>query len=156
MTQQDAYNYYFPVIRDNGQEYLKCCLVYAYPAALNEYIETWTIDGLETTNYAKLGDFVVQNLNTQAQEKYIVPKDVFFKRYSFFYFYSDGAIYKSEGKVLACKYLGEDTKFVAKWGRLMSLKCGDHICAPSPYYDEVYRIAAQEFYETYEKICPLE
>ena len=40
MTQEEAYSYYFPVIRDNGQEYYKSSLVYAYPAQINEYIET--------------------------------------------------------------------------------------------------------------------
>lgn len=34
MTQQEAYSYFFPEIRDNGQEYRKTCLVYAYPASL--------------------------------------------------------------------------------------------------------------------------
>jgi hypothetical protein len=37
----------------------------------------------------------------------------------------------------------------------MTLKPGDYIVAPSPNYSEVYRIAAQEFFETYEKISPL-
>ena len=55
MTQEEAYSYFFPEIRDNGQEYYKTCLIYAYPATLNQYIETWTADGLETTNYAKKG-----------------------------------------------------------------------------------------------------
>ena len=32
---------------------------YAYPATLNQYIETWTADGLETTNYAKEGDLIL-------------------------------------------------------------------------------------------------
>ena len=73
MTQQEAYSYFFPEIRDNGQEYYKTCLIYAYPAQINEFIETWTADGLETTNYAKEGDFIVQNLQTECQEKYIVP-----------------------------------------------------------------------------------
>ena len=61
-----------------------------------------------------------------------------------------------QGRILACRYYGSDLEFVAKWGRLMSLKTGDYIVAPSPTYLEVYRIAAQEFYETYEKISPLD
>jgi hypothetical protein len=73
-------------------------------------------------------------------------------RYKFFYFYENGAVYIPQGKILACRYYGSDLEFVAKWGRLMSLKTGDYIVAPSPNYSEVYRIAAQEFYETYEKI----
>ena len=111
-----------------------------------------TADGLETTNYAKEGDFVVKNLHTECQEEYIVPRHMLFSRYKFFYFYDKGAVYIPQGRILACRYYGSDLEFVAKWGRLMSLKTGDYIVAPSPTYLEVYRIAAQEFYETYEKI----
>lgn len=156
MTQEEAYSYFFPEIRDNGQEYYKTCLIYAYPAQINEYIETWTADGLETTNYAKEGDFIVQNLQTECQEKYIVPCDMLFSRYKFFYYYDKGAIYIPKGKIIACRYYGSELEFVAKWGRLMSLKPGDYIACPSPSYQEVYRIAAQEFFETYEKISPLD
>ena len=152
MTQEEAYSYFFPEIRDNGQEYFKTCLIYAYPAHLNEYIETWTADGLETTNYAKEGDFIVQNLQTEFQEKYIVSDDMFFKRYRFFYYSGDGAVYIPTGKVKATIYFGDDMYFVAKWGRLMSLKTGDYIVSPSPNYTEVYRIASQEFFETYQKL----
>jgi len=152
MTQEEAYSYFFPEIRDNGQEYFKTCLIYAYPAHLNQYIETWTADGLETTNYAKEGDFIVQNLQTECQEQYIVPCDMLFSRYTFFYYYDKGAVYIPSGKIIACRYYGSGLEFVAKWGRLMSLKTGDYIVSPSPYYSEVYRIASQEFFETYQKL----
>ena len=149
MTQKQAYSYFFPEIRDNGQEYFKSCLVYAFPAKKNQYIETWTADGLETTNYAKEGDFVVKNLQTECQEEYIVPCDMFYSRYKFFYFHDDGAVYIPQGKILACRYYGSELEFIANWGRLMILKPGDYIVSPSPKYNEVYRIAAQEFFETY-------
>jgi len=111
---------------------------------------------LETTNYAKEGDFIVQNLQTECQEQYIVPCDMLFNRYKFFYYYEKGAVYIPKGKIIACRYYGAGLEFVAKWGRLMSLKTGDYIVSPSPNYSEVYRIASQEFFETYEKISPLE
>ena len=44
MTQEEAYSYFFPEIRDNGQEYYKTCLVYAYTAHLNQYIENKNIN----------------------------------------------------------------------------------------------------------------
>jgi hypothetical protein len=75
-----------------------------------------------------------------------------FSRYKFFYYYDLGAVFIPQGKIIACRYYGSDLEFVAKWGRLMSLKTGDYIVSPSPYYNEVYRIAAQEFFETYQKI----
>ena len=66
--------------------------------------------------------------------------------------YSDyEAICIPKGKVKATIYHGEDTEFVAKWGRLMSLKTGDYIVSPCPKLNEVYRIARKEFLETYEE-----
>ena len=152
MNQQQAYDHFFPEISQHGKIYKKYGLIYAYKADVNEFIETWTQDGLETTNYAKEGDFVVQNLQTEFQEKYIVSEDMFFKRYKFFYYTDDGAVYIPTGKVKATVYFGEDMHFVAKWGRLMVLKHGDYIVTPLPNEDEVYRIARQEFFETYEEI----
>jgi hypothetical protein len=40
-------------------------------------------------------------------------------------------------------------EFVASWGRNMVLKTGDMIVSPCPNFSEVYRIARQEFDETY-------
>lgn len=151
MTQKEAYGYFFPEIDQRGKIYKKYSLIYAYLAEPNEYIETWTKDGLETTNYAKFGDFVVQNLQTEFQEKYIVSEKMFFERYKYFYNHDKGAIYMPTGKIKACIYHGEDLEFIANWGRLMALKTGDYIVSPYPGLNEVYRIARQEFMETYEE-----
>ena len=152
MTQQQAYDEFIPYINDVGKIYRKISPVFARIAKEGEYVETWTDDGLETTNYAKEGDFVVKNLHTECQEEYIVPPDMLFSRYKFFYYFEKGAVYIPQGKILACRYYGSELEFIAKWGRLMSLKPGDYIVSPSPNYQEVYRIASQEFFETYEKI----
>ena len=152
MNQQQAYDHFYPEINQNGKVYKKYGLIYAYKAKSDEFIETWTQDGLETTNYAKEGDFVVQNLQTEFREKYIVSEAMFFKRYRFFYYSGDGAVYIPTGKVKATIYFGDDMYFVAKWGRLMVLKYGDYIVTPMPNQDEVYRIARQEFFETYEEV----
>jgi hypothetical protein len=53
------------------------------------------------------------------------------------------------GKILAAKYTGERIEFLAAWNRYMVLKPGDFIVSPLPNLNEVYRIAEQEFYETY-------
>jgi kynurenine formamidase len=152
MNQQQAYDLFFPVIESGGNVFYKCSLVYAVKAQPGEFIETWTADGLETTNYANPGDFIVQNLQTEALEKYIVSEEMFFNRYKFFYWSQDGAVYMPKGKVKGVIYYGPDIEFVAKWGRNMALKSGDYIVTPLPDEKEVYRIAAKEFYETYEKL----
>jgi hypothetical protein len=153
ISQKEMFETYFPHIVDQGNEFYKCSLVLVRRAKDGEYIETWTADGLETTNYAKPGDFVVKNLQTEYMEEYIVTEKVFFQRYKFFYFSdSDHAVYMPTGKIKAVMYVGEDTSFIAAWGRQMMLKTGDFLVSPYPYLNEVYRIASKEFYESYEKL----
>lgn len=151
MNHEDAYNSFFPLINEAGKIYRKYALIFARPAKENEYIETWTADGLETTNYAKKDDLIVKNLQTEFQEEYIIPEDMFYKRYIKLYDDGNGSICKPIGKIKATIYHGEDTEFVAKWGRLMILKTGDFIVSPYPDFQEVYRIARKEFFETYEE-----
>lgn len=153
ISQKEMYEIFFPCLVDTGNDYYKTSLVLVRRAKLNEYIETWTADGLETTNYAKSGDFVLKNLQTEYQEEYIVSEEMFFSRYKFFYFSDDDhAVYMPTGLVRAAIYYGEDMSFVAQWGRPMVLKSGDYLVAPYPDLNEIYRIASKEFYETYEKI----
>ena len=149
MTQIEAFNNYYPLIKNNGKVYSKYSLIRAFIAFGGEHIETWTADGLETTNIANEGDFIVQNMQTESKEIYIIPPDMFHKRYKYFYTDGFGAIFLPKGKVFACEYTGEQTSFIAKWGREMILKPGDYIACPFPESREVYRIAAKEFYETY-------
>jgi len=107
----------------NGDNYSKFGLVLVRRAEPKEYIETWTADGLETTNYANDGDFVLRNLQTEYQEEYIVTEEMFFKRYKFFYYSdNDHAVYMPTGRVRAVTYYGEETSFIANWGRPMALK----------------------------------
>ena len=149
MTQEQAYNYFMPFIEDTGKIFRKISPVFARLADENEYIETWTDDGLETTNYAKYGDYIVKNLYTSMKEEYIVTSEMMKQRYEFVIEFSPGGIFKPTGRVKAAIYSGEETQFVAKWGRLMILKAGDMIVTPLPDCKEVYRIAAKEFYESY-------
>ena len=149
MNQNIAFEIFFPEIDCNGKIYRKYSLIKAFIAEGGEYIETWTADGLETTNYAKTGDYVVQNLYTSMREEYIVSADMMLQRYNFVCTLDAGGIYKPKGKVKASIYSGEEIKFVAKWGRMMTLKPGDMIVTPLPDCKEVYRIAAKEFYESY-------
>lgn len=151
ITQREIYEMFFPYLLENGKDFFKFSLVLARRAIPGEYIETWTADGLETTNFANKFDFVLKNLQTEYQEEYIVSEEMFFKRYKFFYFTDDvHAVYIPTGKVLAAIYFGEDTSFIANWGRPMALKSGDFLVSPYPGLKEIYRIAAKEFFETYQ------
>ena len=151
MTQKEAFRAFSPDIIFYGKLYKKFGLISAVIAKGGEYIETWTADGLETTNTANEGDYIVKNLQTEWQETYIISKDSFFNRYDFLYYDINGAIYKPKGKILASIYQGKDRKFFAPWGTLMELKTGDFLVTPYPECSGIYRIAAKEFYETYKK-----
>lgn len=151
MTQQQMLDIFLYQIQQSPNIYCKSSLVLARPAKFNEYIQTWTADGLETTNYAKFGDFVVKNLQTEFQEEYIVSNEAILKRYKIFYFTDSGAVLIPKGKIKGIVYSGEDFQFIAKWGQLMIVKTGDYLVCPYPDCNEIYRIAQQEFYETYTK-----
>ena len=70
MTQEQAYNEFIPYINDTGKIYRKISPIYGRLAIENEYIETWTEDGLETTNYAKIGKsaIIIDNTNSRKSE----------------------------------------------------------------------------------------
>ena len=147
-----------PQFRESGRLYRKYKKIYARQTLKNEKIETVTSDGLETSNTAKEGDFVVKN-QTDAQEMYIVGSEKFNEKYQFLGESEDGfSEYEPLGKVLGLelttdllKELGLDAEFefMAPWGEKMVAKKGDYIVTP-PDYSEVYRIARKEFFETYE------
>lgn len=150
MTQKEAFKNFSNDIIFYGELYKKFGLVSAVIAKGGEYIETWTADGLETTNTADPGDYIVKNLQTEWQEIYIVPAITFHKRYEFFYNLEFGAVYIPTGTILATIYHGNDRQFYAPWGTMMQLKTGDFLATSYPDCNGIYRIAAKEFYETYE------
>lgn len=150
MTQQEALTTYMPLI-EAGKVYEKYTIVEARPAVVGEMIVTVTQAGQETKNTAKAGDFVVKN-KTIAAEEYILPAEKFTARYidrGVSPFTSGWRICQAIGQVKAAVYTGADTEFTAPWDEGMQLHTGDMICTPLPQKGEVYRIAAQEFSETY-------
>ena len=147
MTQAEAQAKFLPLIQGCGQQYSKKGEVIARLATPGEHIITMTKDGKETENTAKEGDFVVRN-STRAQEEYILTPDKIAKRYTPAGPGPDGwQRYKATGTVRGIQYNGEPTSFMASWGEMMALKPGDMIVTPDG--SEIYRIARQEFEETY-------
>lgn len=150
LTQSDMKEMYLDKIKA-GTRYKKFSTVFAKVAKGGEKIDTITKDGLETTNTAKEGDFIVQN-NTQAKEQYILSKEKMKDRYSETDKLVDGmTVYKANGEVMGIVYKGDDIKFMADWNEEMQLKKDDMLVSPLPKLNEVYRIAIKEFNETYEK-----
>lgn len=155
MTQQEMMQKFLPIIERDGKKYKKFAKVTARPAKHGEIVVTITSDGKETINKAKEGDFVVRN---KTKEKYILPKKTLNNRYDHLgHAYGQWESYEAKGEILAIKYktdeMQEIPRFKASWGEMMTLKDGDMLCTPLPAKDEIYRIAAKEFKETY-KLTP--
>lgn len=149
MTQKEMMTTYLPMIEMRGKMYAKKTKVKARPAREGEKIDTITSDGKETTNTAKEGDWVVQNL-TKAGEVYILPEKKFKARYEFLNKWNnDWDYFKALGKCMAMRYYGENFEFMAPWNEKMVVKDRDMLCTPIPEENEIYRIAAKEFGETY-------
>lgn len=131
----------------------------AMEALGGEEIETVTADGLETKNTANKGDYIVRN-KTKAGERYIIRRDKFSSRYAYLRESKDGwKVYEATGRILGVEVDDEILKsfgaedefyFMAPWGQKMIVKEGDYLASPLDY-SEIYRIARQEFFETYRK-----
>jgi len=143
---------FMSLIQAHGQVYNKKGKVMARPAQAGETIQTHTKDGLETTNTANEGDYVLKN---PGGEEYIVKPDVVAKRYEL-----EGpgqeegwSVYKAKGQVKAIQYnpqaleMPDSIQFQAPWGENMALKSGDMIATTDGR--EIYRIARSEFDQTY-------
>ncbi len=147
-----------PHFKQSGTLYRKYKKIYARKAIRGEKIQTITADGLETSNTAKEGDFIVKN-QTDAQEMYIMGSKKFNERYRLLgEADEDFSEYEPLGKVIGLELtpdlltelrLDAEFEFIAPWGEKMVAKKGDYIVTP-PDHSEVYRIARKEFFETYE------
>jgi len=156
-TQKEIIETMVPILKSEGKIYKKFKKVYAKEVFTGEEIQTITSDGLETTNIAKSGDFIIKN-QTDAEEMYIIGAEKFHARYDFLTEGEDGfSEYAAKGKVVAIVMndnllkqleIGEECYFIAAWGEEMVVKKDDYLACPLDY-SEVYRIAKKEFFETY-------
>jgi hypothetical protein len=147
-----------PLVEQNARICQKKLTILARRAKQTETITTITADGVETTNTAQMGDYIVQN-QTEAKEEYIIRAPKFKTKYQFMARASGAwSRYKPIGKILALELTENTLKaldmphefhFMAKWGQPMVAKKGDYL-ALSLDKTEVYRIALKEFWETYE------
>ncbi len=160
LTQQAILDLLFPVLKSEGKEYRKTKRVFARRAQKGEQIDTITDDGLETSNTAEAGDYILTN-QTDASESYILRPANFENRYEI---YRHGPFglheYQPKGRIIAIEMteerlaklqLSSTFHFIAPWGSEMIVKKNDFLVSP-PDYRELYRIARKEFFETYDLI----
>ncbi len=157
ITQMTMLEWFLPILRENGKFYNKTQQVVARKAVEGEHIATITQDGLETTNIADADDYVVKNL-TNAGEQYIVDKQAFKKRYDLVKDLGNGLEqYNPVSQVIALELtdvqllkleLPVEFYFLAAWGEPMRTTQGDFLACP-PDFSEIYRVARNEFFQTY-------
>ena len=162
LTQEEIKELLLPILREKGILYAKFLPIRARTATSGETIQTITSDGLETENTAEEGDYIIQN-QTQAKELYLVNSKKFDAKYEFLESLEDGwSRFKPTGKAWGIEVSPElvaqlnwtmPFKFMASWGSTMIVKEGDFLVCP-PDYRSVYRIARQEFFETYKEDQP--
>ncbi len=160
MPQAEFLRLVLPLFKKEGKKYKKTRAIFAREAKENEFVRTITRDGLETTNTAKIGDYIVKN-QTKAGEEYIVSKETFRKKYEFCRDMGNGLCeYQPIGVMVGLEmteaicqqlHLKLPTYFMAPWGNRMILKDRDFLLAPLNY-SKVYRIARHEFFETYNRL----
>ena len=147
-----------PILEAQGQRYRKSAQILAREVSERQTIETITSDGLETTNTAEPGDYIVEN-TTDAAERYVIGPNKFnnlyqetgnsprpgWKTYS-----AKSHIVAIEVDQTILKALNQSSpfEFTAAWGQSMIVKTGDFLASPADL-SEVYRIARKEFFETY-------
>ncbi len=132
------------------ERYKKYGAVDARLAIPGEKITT-VIDGeIETTNVANRGDVVVMNTTTKSREQYIITIDKFNGRYvdPQNLVESWGTFFPS-GETDAFVWDGNSMSFIAPWGEEMIVHNGDYIARIPGTSDDIYRIARDEFLNTY-------
>jgi hypothetical protein len=148
-----------PLFHKHGVPHCKVQNVRARRAIAGEQVVTITSNGVEGTNVAEDGEFIIEN-QTEARERYIVTAETFHGKYRLLEELEDGwgmFAPDQESLVLALKVddaliqlLGQRSRFQidASWGYTQEVSQGDFLVAPSDLR-EVYCIAAKEFVETY-------
>ena len=150
MKQQEALDTYLPLINSTGKRYKKIVSIWARPAVVGEFIETFTKDGKETQNTAKEGDILVKN---PGGEQYLIKTEQLNRRY-ISEGVEDGAWtkYRSIGECIGIVHQSDEFSFIASWGESMVVKPNDMIVTNDG--KEIYRIARAEFEETYAPVIP--
>jgi hypothetical protein len=145
-----------PALGRDGAVYRKFQCVLARRAVAGEAVVSVPSDGRETSNVAGEGDYVVRNL-TEAGELYIVRAAVFRERYELEEPSDHWSRYRPLGRVRALEVgdtlltlLAVRSPFYIEpsWKEPQLVVLGDYLVCPLGA-NEIYRIARQEFGETY-------
>lgn len=157
ISQQDAKSIFLPLLKTHGKEYEKYGIVLADQADENTTVISITRYGIETTNHATKGDYIITNQNTEAKEKYIVKESKFLPRYKKVSADPNDKKYIPIGKIIAIQLTKQilnqieyplHFKLIADWKEEQYTGVDDFIVCPLDE-SEVYRIGYDEFSDTY-------
>lgn len=159
ISQEELKELFLPIMKEEGATYHKYRMIRARQAVEGEHVTSVTSDGKETENIAESGDYLVEN-QTSARERYLVSSQKFGQRYEKQGDEENGwSIYKPTGKVYAIELsdellskldLQDEFQIEAPWGAAEVVRKHDFMVSPLDF-TEVYRIARNEFYETYKE-----
>ncbi len=158
LSQEQMLAKFIPMLR-RAKHYKKTTKVLARVANAEEDIRSITASGVETTNVAQPGDWIMEN-QTEAREQYVVKPEKFIERYEYDKKVDDTwDQYHSRGFVLAIQVDAEELNkfalthpfhFEAPWREAQIFHPDDFLVCP-PDFSEVYRIGNKEFLETYKR-----
>lgn len=116
--------------------------VQAFEVEVPMHIVTLLKDGgFEGAPVVQPGDFVIVN---PGGEMYPNSRDYFQEKYD----HKEGNTYQAKGLSFALEYTGETIHITSPWNAIMPVEAGDYLVCPQGR-SEVYRIARDEFNETY-------
>lgn len=162
---QDAMVRYFEENSDMAKHYRKTGIAFIRPAVAGEEIETHVASGYETKRVADDTNFVICN-PTAAQELYVIDGEKINRYEKLTAVEAEKIVrpdalddrfepYRAKGEVYGIMHDSKDSSlpgefwFVTGWGEAMRCQDGDILAQPVGGGEEVYRIAAAEFTQTY-------
>ena len=143
---------YVQALLDDGQKpkyYVKIACVKAREGVQGENIVTRLKNGhKETENFnVEKGAMVLTNPNG---EQYVVKADIFKEKYEIDP--NNPMQYRPKGGVQQFIRLEENLDFKASWGEYMYMKKGDFLNITDWKNGNIYGVAQEEFYSTYQCI----
>ena len=119
----------------------------ARPAKPGEQIQTIASDGVaETTNVAKEGDWIVNNVSNP-ENQWIIDGATFQKKYV--PVEGEEGVYAPKGGPMNAAQISEPISFKAPWGEQMNIGKGGYILQDPNNVDDMYGISGEDFDNTY-------
>ncbi len=159
LSQQEAMSQILPILLSDGVRYQKYGQIIARQAIDKEEVVSITKYGIETHNTAEPGDYIVTN-STDMQEQYVLDSASFSQRYQHLRDMAEGrALYQAVGEIIGIQLtqglleqlsLPFHWQLMPVWEQPQYIGVNDYLVTPMDH-SEIYRVALDEFRQTYHK-----